>query len=136
MQIKSYAEIREPKIYETNNTVLISEEDFPDILVISSTGTANTAVPWVMGTYLRMPWITKEDKPVWKKYGYGQQDYFLFSRVNFRWLVGTNFQKAWISTVRQDLTSVPAIHWRYWYGAPAQWVYDDKLRVQTEGIHS
>ena len=81
-----------------------------------------------------MPWVIENRKPVWKKNGNGNQDYFLFYHDSARWMVGRDYKvnRGYISTLYRNLKTVPVINWKY--SAMGIWTNDDKLRVQAKGL--
>ena len=89
------------------------EGTFPEVYTISSSGPATQLHPEKMGNYSRMPWVSINGKPVWKKLGDVEPQFnYLYYTDNAYWMIGTDFNSnmGHISASHNNLNRILPLH--------------------------
>lgn len=112
---------------------ILSESIYPEMLSVSSTGFASSTHPQAMGIYSKMPWVTKNERPVWKKFIEGENDHYIFYGNAFVWRISYQYIKdvAYIGSNIPHQNAVPYTDWYYWDGKG--WWEDATLKVVPQG---
>ena len=110
--------------------ILLSAQQYPTKLTVSSTGITKDLQSYVFGEYEMVVGNCVNEKPVWQQ---GAKEKYISDPTDQSWwwiVPDPNQAWGWVQSVEKGLTEIPTTGWKVSNPTSSTWIVDSELTIE------